>query len=359
MTKTRATNQETLLSSIIDTGLCTGCGACVALCPYMKTHNAQTVALFKCDREDGRCYRYCPRNETDLEKLQQKLFDASDITEELGALKGLYMTRASDDYIRKKAQHGGTVTALVALALDENLLDACVLADQDAKQLPISFTAKDSTQALKAAGSKFGNSPTVAEFNRVSSKSSQRLGVVATPCQAKALAKMKADPAKEDVGRIDNLKLVIGLFCGWTLDWRKLNRLVREIVGDQEILALDIPPSKHACMEVTTASGITEIGIEKVDECVRECCDYCDDMTAEFADISVGSARSPEGWDVDKGWNQVIVRSEKGLELLNLAREKNILEFKDPPAENLDKLKAVCAGKRKWAQKKLNELMEK
>ncbi len=38
-------------------------------------------------------------------------------------------------------------------------------------------------------------------------------------------------------------------------------------------------------------------------------------MTAEFCDLSVGGARSADGWDVDKGWNQVIVRSDKGEQL--------------------------------------------
>ncbi len=170
---------------------------------------------------------------------------------------------------------------------------------------------------------------------------------------------MRVNPADEDKERMDRLKLVIGLFCGWTLDWRQLQKLVTQAVGEQKILAMDIPPSKYSCMQVTTDKGITEIPIAQVNNCVRECCDYCDDMTAEFADISVGSARSNEGWEVDKGWNQVIVRSEAGERLINLAREKGVLEFKNVPGENLEKLKKVSLSKREWGQSKLSRMQEK
>ena len=89
------------------------------LCPYLRSHRGATVALFACDREDGRCRRYCPRMETDWDGLHLALFDSSDLTPEIGAFKGLYVTRATDPKIRDKAQHGGTVSALACLALEQ------------------------------------------------------------------------------------------------------------------------------------------------------------------------------------------------------------------------------------------------
>ena len=80
-------------------------------------------------------------------------------------------------------------------------------------------------------------------------------------------------------------------------------------------------------------------------------------MTAEFADISVGSSRSPEGWDVDRHWNQTIVRSEAGEHLMNLAKQKGILEFKDVPPENLAKLKSAAMGKKRNGQSNLRRLL--
>ncbi len=357
MTENKATRQLHVSSSVIDTGLCTGCGACVGLCPYLRTHRGNTVVLFDCDREDGRCRRYCPRMETDLDKLQQALFDVPDITPALGAFKGLYMTRAIDPEIRSRAQHGGTVTALTCLALSEGLIGGWVVAQEDTPMQPRSTTAFSRADVLAAAGSKFANAPAVAEFNRVSAEGQGPLGVVATPCQAQALAKMRSNPADADAVRVARLKLTIGLFCGWTLDWRKLRELVLEAVKGETILSMDIPPSSHACMQVETDSGVIDIPIDQVNGCVRGCCDYCTDMTAEFADISVGSSRSPEGWDVDRHWNQTIVRSEAGEHLMNLAKQKGILEFKDVPPENLAKLKSAAMGKKRNGQSNLRRLL--
>jgi len=165
--------------------------------------------------------------------------------------------------------------------------------------------------------------------------------------QALALAKMKVGPAPEDEARMEKLTLVIGLFCGWALDWQKLQNLLKEKVGDFKIKGLDILPSQHACMDVYTGDRTVKIPIEAVNACVRNNCTYCFDMTCEFADISVGSARSPEGWDVDKGWNQVIVRTSRGADLLAQAREQGVLEFKPVPKKNIENLKKASVKKKR------------
>ena len=186
----------------------------------------------------------------------------------------------------------------------------------------------------------------MAKFNEVSQGDPSLIGVVATPCQALALARMRVYPQPGDEQRVKKLELVIGLFCGWALSSEELNRLIREKAGAESIKGLDIPPSKHQFMELHTEKGIIEIPMEEVQACVRESCRYCYDLTGEFADLSVGSARSAAGWEVDRGWNQVLVRSEKGQELLDLARSRGVLEFKEVPPENLDKLKAASLGKK-------------
>ena len=346
MTTATKSGQTELRSTVIDKGLCTTCGACVGICPYMKIHNAATVVMFDCDRDQGRCHRYCPRTPTQCQQLQMSLFPGSEITPELGPYRNLFMTRSADPAIRAKSQHGGTVSALLSLMLSEGVIQGAVVSGQDKNLLPYSYTAADLSGVLLARGSKFVNAPTLAEFNRSSLRGQGPLGVVATPCQAMALAKMRANPAEEDLARIGSLKMVLGLFCGWTLDHASLRALVERAAEGEDVLSLDIPPSKHACMEVGTAKRLIEVPIDQVNECVRECCDYCFDMTAEFADLSVGSARSEAGWELDKGWNQVIVRSAAGEALMNLAREKEVLEFREVPSGNLAKLKAASLKKK-------------
>ena len=61
----------------------------------------------------------------------------------------------------------------------------------------------------------------------------------------------------------------------------------------------------------------------------------------------------PEGWEEAKGWNQVIVRTPLGQKLLNLAKKKGLLEFRDVPEGNLPKLKTASLGKKRTAVKNL------
>jgi coenzyme F420 hydrogenase subunit beta len=339
--------QRRLQQQVLDLGLCTGCGACVGNCPYFEYHRDNAVALHDCDLEQGRCYAHCPRTPTDLEQLRTALFDPRDLTPELGAFRGLYLTRAGDETVRASAQHGGTVSALAALAMELGWIDACVHARELEDRQSVGALALDPQTLRNGAGTRFVVSPGVAAFNRASRGTAEKIGVVATPCQALAYAKLRTNPAPEAAAQAKKLALVIGLFCGWALSWREFSRLLEHRVGDARVRAADIPPSRYRRMDVRTDRGTVEIPLDEVLPCVRPNCAACFDLTGEFADLSVGSARSDLGWEVDRGWNQVIVRTPLGQRLLDLARERGCLEFREVPDGNLDKLKAAAMNKKR------------
>jgi coenzyme F420 hydrogenase subunit beta len=115
------------------------------------------------------------------------------------------------------------------------------------------------------------------------------------------------------------------------------------------VTGMDIPPSRYHTLEVYTKAGTSRVSLDEVNSCVRESCRSCGDMTAEFSDLSVGSARLPEGWETARFWNQVIVRTKRGSDLLELARRKGVLEFRKVPAGNLEKLKAASLSKKRAA----------
>jgi coenzyme F420 hydrogenase subunit beta len=341
--------QKELEEQVLRTGLCTGCGACVNLCPYQAIYHDRTVVLHTCDLVQGQCYATCPRTPTDQGALRRRLYDEADCTPELGAVKGFFITRAADEDLRRRAQHGGSVTALMALALREGLIDAAVLAEEGEGLLPRSVTVTDPESAGDRGRSRFIVSPTVAEFNRTVRGDAARIGVVATPCQAFALAKMRAFPLSDADTGIEKLRLVVGLFCGWALSWQKLAPLLKKKTDHVRVTGMDIPPSRYHTLEVYTSGETVRVSLDEIDPCVREACRSCDDMTAEFSDLSVGSARLPEGWETARGWNQVIVRTERGRDLLELARRRGVLEFREAPAGNLEKLKAASLGKKRVA----------
>jgi coenzyme F420 hydrogenase subunit beta len=349
----RLSSQKLLKNNVLDTQLCTGCGACVGLCPYQAIYNDRTVQLHYCDLTEGKCHVYCPRTPTDFESLRQLLFDAKDLTPEIGAVKAYYLTRAVDPEIREAGQHGGSVTALMELALAEGLIHAALVSSGNDQYLRYGTLAADKNTIRKSAGVKFIVSPMAAAFNQFVREYQGRAGVVATPCQALALAKMKLNRDKDETGKIKQLQLVIGLYCGWALSVEKFSALLaQKSIRIDDIKRMDIPAGKNI-LELYTAQGVKEIPLEEAQACVREACNYCIDSTAEYADISVGAARFGGTVDEQRGWNQLIVRSQRGKDLIDLAVKRGVLEIKEAPAESLRQLKVAAMEKKKSALKNI------
>ena len=345
----RLSSQKLLKKGVLEEELCTGCGACVGLCPYQVIYHDRTVQLHYCDLEDGECYAFCPRTPIDLNSLRELLFNSDDLTPEIGAVKSYYFSRAADSRLRENAQHGGTVTALMQLALAEGLINSAIVSSRNQEFLQNGSVVNKKATLRNNAGSKFTVSPTVAAFNQSVNDKSGKIGVVATPCQALALAKMRLKPVQVESGKINQLQLVIGLYCAWTLSAEKFTKLLTQNnIALNSLKGMDIPAGKNI-LELYTDNGTIAIPFNDVQACVREACHYCLDSTAEYADISVGSARFGNDWGKMRRWNQLIVRTEKGKELVELAVKSGALEIRKAPVESLQELKKAAMEKKNTA----------
>jgi len=321
-------------------GLCTACGACSGMCPYHVPYQGRMVTLDDCNLAQGRCYAFCPRTPVDLNLLSQTVFGVPYPPEALGTVREVLMSRAADGALRSRAQYGGTVSALVTFALRTALIDTAVLTDSDGGMLPAGRAVRDEAGVLACAGSNFVASPTLETFNRQAADGAQRIGVVATPCQTLALAKMRASPL-ENRNNIDKLKLVVGLFCTWALKYRDFAAFLGERVPLDQIVKVDIPPPPANVFEVYANSTRVTIPLDQVRAFIRPTCNRCIDMTAEFADVSVGAAEGVEGW------NTLIVRSEAGAKLVEAARAGGVLEVAPLPDANLEHLKEASLNKKR------------
>jgi coenzyme F420 hydrogenase subunit beta len=345
-----------LEDSVIRSELCTQCGACVNICPYFVAYQDRILSLHHCDKQSGACTEVCPRTPTDFDNLRNLIFDAEDMTPEIGAVKGFYITRSTDEKIRESSQHGGTVTTLMSLALEEGVIDSAVLAQDKETLLPEGVGVTDPLEVKRMGKTKFVASPNVAAFHTLSQQDTERIGVVTTPCQALALAKMRTSQTPRIKEATEKLRLVIGLFCGWAFSWENLKSKLAERISPESIIDMDVPPSQYHSLRVTTKEGVKDISLDEVRDGIRSSCQYCFDLTAEFSDISVGSARLAEGWETAKGWNHVIVRTDTGADLLDLAKSKGLLEFHQVPEENVTKLKLAASNKKKRALQNLKEI---
>jgi coenzyme F420 hydrogenase subunit beta len=332
-----------LLAEVINRDLCSLCGACVGMCPYLTAYKGRVVALDDCNLDQGRCYAFCPRTATDLDVVSQSVFGAPFDAGPIGRVKDVFMARAAAGDVRARGQYGGTVSALAAFALERGLLDSAVLTASGPDMLPEGTLVREASRVIGCARSNYVAAPTLAAFNQEARRDDvARVGVVATPCQALALAKMRASPL-ENRNNIDKLGLVIGLFCTWALRYQEFTRFLGEKLSLSEVSRFDIPPPPANVFQVFSNSTELSIPLDEVRQFIRPTCNLCLDMTAELADIAVGAAEGMEGW------NTLIVRSDRGAELIGAAHTAGVIEVDALPDENLDHLKGASLGKRRRA----------
>jgi len=355
--KHKIKGQEELQREVLNRNLCTGCGACIDLCPYFKSYKGRTAILFPCTLTQGRCFAYCPKLEVDLDDLSRKFFGRPYNGDPLGSYQTIMISRAGKKIERAGFQAGGSVSALIYFSLKKGYLDGAVLTDREGF-LPVPRFVANPEDVFTCVSSKYCAAPTLSALNQGVRDGFKQIGIVATPCQVLAAALMRSNPL-EDEGFSDPTSLVIGLFCTWALDFRGFEEFISKRLDITRIAKIDIPPPPADKMEIYIREGETmEIPLDEVRELVPEGCSYCIDMTAEFSDISIGVLEgSPD-------MNTLIVKTARGQRIVDEARKEGYLIVSDIPKENLEHLQWAAGNKKRRAltkakQEKLVNTLEK
>lgn len=335
---------DELQTEVQQADLCTGCGMCVGLCPYLKEMDEKVALIERCGRSDGRCYRFCPRTATDLDGLDEMIFGSRRTDNVLGSYRSLSMVTSEDEAVHKAGQYGGVASALVIHALEKGVVDAALLTKySDHKSvLPRPAIARTRDEALACAGSKYTAAPTLSALNDLL-KTGEKIAVVGRPCQITAVRKMQK---YDDRPEAQNIKLLVGLFCLWALEYRKYLLYLSDQVELKRIKKIDIP--KNDDFIVYTNGGTARLPIDKIKAIIRPTCEVCFDVTAELADISLGSTE----WMDD--WNTMLVRSEAGEKLVASATEAGIIAAKSFPEERVAILREAVTNKKRRVVKELS-----
>jgi len=340
-----------LEQEVLSQGLCTSCGACVNICPYIEVVRDKVAIIEPCGLTEGKCYDFCPRTPTDIAALDEFIFGKMRSDYSLGPHISIEMAQAKDSEIRCRAQYGGAVSALMKYALDTGETSNAVLTRPFYSALmPTSVVAQESNQLLECAGSNYISSATLAKMNEATKQGKNSIGLVGIPCQVLALRKMQA--AKHETGA-KGVKLVIGLFCTWALSYKGFYEFLKDKVDPSLIRRIDVPPPPADIMVLETAGGDVRFSLDEVREFIKPTCGVCYDMTSEFADISVGMVEGIEDW------NTLIVRTPAGKEFLDKAKRAGVINTRPLEQTRLDHLKEASSLKKKRAvdaiQKRTND----
>ncbi|KAF1078114.1 Coenzyme F420 hydrogenase/dehydrogenase, beta subunit C-terminal domain [Methanogenium sp. MK-MG] len=319
-------NYENLKEEVWDTGICSGCGACVAVCPadaIIFTHDENgdsPVQTGYCKEVTdsvpcGACYAVCPRTATQDKFRVEKTG--------LGEYRDIFAAHAG--FAVEKRQSGGAVTAILVNALEEGLIDAVVTVTADPwTQRPQSVVITQTEALVATAGSRYAWwVPTLAALkSAVITQKMEHIAIVGVPCAVSAARMMKTSDHDllRPFGRA--IRLIVGLFCTETFDYEMLirDKIMRELaIEPWQISTLDV---RGKLIIECTDNTVREIPLPDLEDCVRRGCQACGDLTAVDADISAGSVGSPDGETT------LIVRTPAGVGFIDhaLQTERLIIE---------------------------------
>lgn len=362
-----------LFNTVVEGGYCSGCGACASVenSPIKMTLDKygrfQATLNSEVDTSalNTEVLSVCPFSEvsSNEDEIGKELFGQnSTYHDRIGYHCATYAGFVTEDNFRERGSSGGMGTWILNELFNHGLIDAAIHVKQhlptDTDSKLFSFEISNSIDEIRT-GAKSRYYPV--EMSEVLNLVRQKPGsyaIVGVPCFIKAIRLL----AKQDPVIRDRIVFCIGLVCGhlktsrfadmfaWqcgiepgnlnSIDFRKkmpgqnANKYGVEVKGvrnNQEVSAIK---SNYELYGYLWGQGFFKY----------QACDYCDDVVAETADVTVGDAWLPQYLKDSSGTNVVIVRNPLIQELIYKAMTSHRL-YLDPISPD-DVAKSQDAGLR-------------
>lgn len=330
------------IAEVIDFDVCAACGACEAVCPIgavtvkkageIRDPNDLSLyekgAGFQVCEGCFTCSRVCPVVDgfIDNELANVRKFFGAKSKNNAGSQDG-----GVSSGILKSLFRQGKIDCAVGIARNENWEPEVVL-----------LTSEEDVERTR--GTKYTSDPVLASLREAFEKYN-RIAVIGVPCQAHA-----AHLIRENVN--EKIVLIIGLLCMESFHHDvMLEKIVPEIlkVKVEDVRKMEFTKGKF--WVYTDDDEVHSVPIKEVAKFARNPCHHCCDYTSVFADISVGSVGSPDGW------NSVFIRTDVGEKYFDLVRED--MEIMEDPKPGLDLVKKLIDMKRKGNAERFLEVCEK
>jgi len=346
-----------LYREVVDTGLCTGCAACVMACPrdvlgytddYFPVQRGDGMAHDQCvigDRGCDICTRACPRFRAWESDLDQALFGRERTSEEsYGQTRSILLTRGTDRAVAAAGQDGGLVSTLLIWGLETGRIDGALtsrIVDSERGAFdtePMLVTAPD--EVLSTAGSRYTYSANPLAMKEADAAKLKQVALVGMSCQASINGTVEAYGVNKYKRKI---AITIGLMCSKTFTYDGQRQVLAEHGIDiADVAKINI---KGRYRVWTKDGGYHEIPLKLFHEYTREGCKLCPDFAAEHADISTGGIGS------DDNWTLTLVRTLRGEDWIQGVLDAGLIEARpaedDPVAMTLlDKLSTM--SRRRW-----------
>ena len=324
---------QELEEEVIKSNKCVYCGACGAFCLNIRFDKDKEVPIEDGSCEEmntcrdgyGVCYNLCPKTATDVfstSVLDNWVF-GKDQDQILGHYIDIVSVKVSETAREKVPMNAGPITSLLTVAMENGYIDSAIVTGKDEKFSPYPYIAVKPEDLKDSIGYKPSQSPTLSLIGEAINKEYTDIAVVGTPCQIHALRKLENHP-RFDFEAYDLVSLAIGTFCFGTFHNQRLNEILSNYnINPAQIEAVETDHHQFKMLFRTTSEKIEVPLNELYDDAIREACFECSDYTSSFADLSVGTVGSEDEWST------LIIRTQRGKEIFDLAVEEGFLETRE------------------------------
>lgn len=318
--------------------LCHSCGACAGICPTNAINYYETTGGYLYPKIEkgkcihcGNCYEVCSGINISLLEKMECSFDPFE-----GVSLKSYIGRAIDDRIYSNSQSGGVVSGLLINALRSGYIEFAVVVDMQAGIFPRPEVRLVSTeeQILESQKSKYCPVPVLKIVRQLLTVRGP-VALVGLPCHVHGLANLML--------RIPELKqkirYIIGLFCDRVMTCAAIDFLIgrTNLTRDSEKkfhfrdkscrgypgdVRISVPEGKSAVLPLKERLLIKDFFTPAR-------CRICFDKMNVFSDVTIGDPHGFSNYNRFNGESVVIVRSDKGLDIVNNALLNGVMDLRE------------------------------
>lgn len=326
------------LKDVVDWGLCIGCGACYYACSSgeIKLVNIESVGIRPQFNSDAcasctKCLSICPGYSIDANALAPAT-RATEAEHEFGPALEIWEGFAADPEVRHKASSGGMLSALSLFCLEQEKMGFVLHAGMDEAEpwKNVTVQSRNKKDILSRAGSRYAPASPCDKLQLVED-SDRPCVFIGKPCDTAAVNKLRAEKPELD----EKLGLVLSFFCAGTPSTKGTLDLKRSMgvestdinelryrgegwPGDFKIIYDDRTKQKSMSYEQSWGFLADYRSLR---------CHLCPDGLGRVADISCGDAWESHTQNGDPGRSIVLVRTERGRDILHRAMAAGYVEL--------------------------------
>ncbi|MBY6018279.1 Coenzyme F420 hydrogenase/dehydrogenase, beta subunit C-terminal domain [Ferrimonas balearica] len=328
-----------VLGAVIDNDVCNGCGNCsylegdvysVALDSYGKYKS-------KISREEridiGKACPFSGKSR-DEDAIARDLYKRASYNGFIGYYRELYAGYVNSCELRSMSTSGGMIRWILTQLIQKDGIDGIIHVKKSQGNAGVHFeygisrTIDEISSGVKSVYYPVSPSNVLNQLRGASGK----YVFVGLPCMVKSLRLL----CEEDQSLNLKIAYTIGLVCGH-LKTKGYADYFASKLGfgpDYDFIDFrhktDIGGASAYSVKVAKGEEIRTIESRKCKAANWQynayrypCCNYCDDVFSETADITVGDAWIKPYIDMDQGVSEIIVRSQSLLDLLNQGKNEN------------------------------------